>query len=107
MSNPQKVNWKGRSGATYSYSAFPIGTNFKSFAGNYIFAKHVSSGIHPIYIGQSEDVPDRLRNHEKKVCASHNGATHIHVKQTPGGEAQRLAEETDLRANYSTPCIDQ
>lgn len=107
MMKPIQIEWQGRSGKKYMFDAFPLGTKFRHFPGNYIFARHTATNAYPVYIGQSEDIGTRLEKHEKQTCVERHGATHIHVKRTPGGEAMRLAEETDLRANYSTPCNDQ
>ena len=105
MNNPPKVNWPGKSGRTYTYQVYPIGTSFHDVAGNYIYAKQVGSQWQPCYIGQTNSLQNRLANHEKEACAKRHGATHIHVKATPA-ERDRLAEEEDLIRLWNPPCND-
>ncbi|MEI6607878.1 MAG: GIY-YIG nuclease family protein [Verrucomicrobiota bacterium] len=96
--------WPGKSGQTYTYYIYSIGASFKEEAGNYIFCKLNASGQWvPQYIGQTENLNQRLGNHEKEVCAKRNGATHIHAHLT-SVEATRLAEEKDLIQTYNPPC---
>lgn len=61
----------------------------------------------PCYIGQTENLGDRLENHEKEACAKRNGATHIHVHGNGSGEKARKAEEKDLILKWQPPCNDQ
>lgn len=106
MNTAPKVNWPGKSGRTYTYLVYPIGTSFNDVAGNYIYAKQVGPQWQPCYIGQTNSLQNRLANHEKEACAKRHGATHIHVKVTPG-ERDRLAEEEDLIRLWNPPCNDQ
>jgi len=105
MSTTETHDWIGASGKQYKYSIHSLDTSFKEKAGNYIFAK-LSSQYQwvPVYIGQAENLKDRLSNHNKEDCALKHGATHIHAHLTSGGEIVRLAEEKDLLLNFNTPC---
>ena len=100
--------WKGKSGTTYTYDVHRMPETFDAVAGNYIFAKVVDSKWHPIYIGESSDLSDRLDNwstdHHKADCIEEEGATHIHKRLNSGGEKARTDEEQDLLGNYDTPC---
>lgn len=108
MSDAPAINWTGKSGKQYQYWIYPIGTNFKEVAGNYIFAKETQPGRWlPCYIGQAENLNNRLGNHEKEACAKRHGATHIHVHTNSAGEAARLAEEKDLIQYWQPPCNEQ
>ena len=103
----QTARWQGQSGRIYDYEVFPIGTTFVEKPGNYIFAA-VSGGMwKACYIGQTENLKDRLGDHEKEACAKRNGATYIHAHVTTGGEAARKAEEEDLIRRHKPPCNDQ
>lgn len=101
------VNWPGKSGKTYRYQYYIIGEKLKAEPGNYIFAKVVNNIWVPIYVGETEDLDQRVATHEKRECARKNGATHIHAHLTPGTRQVRLDEETDLRQNFSPPCNEQ
>lgn len=99
-----KCNWAGKSGKTYEYYVYPIGSNFKEESGNYIFCKLNAAGQWaPQYIGQTNNLNQRLGAHEKEACAKRNGATHIHARLN-STEAARLAEEKDLIQHYNPPC---
>lgn len=105
MSDPQTIIWTGQSGKTYTYFIHPIDTTFKEAPGNYIFAKESSPGRWtPVYIGQTKDLSDRLRDHEKEGCARRHGATHVHAHVNIAGESARLAEERDLLGRWKTAC---
>ena len=98
------INWTGQSGQQYKYWIHPIGTNFKSEGGNYIFAKEISPNRwQPVYIGQTSDLSERFDNHHKEHCIKSNGATHIHV-HTNASETSRLAEERDLIQKWDPVC---
>lgn len=87
------------------YSIYPMDTSFKAIPGNYIFAKKTSLGKWtPVYIGETDNLAERLPNHEKLPCVKKNGGTHIHVHTTSGGTDARRAEEADLLANFNPPC---
>ena len=58
----------------------------------------------PCYIGQTNNLNQRLEYHEKEACARRNGATHIHVHLTSGGETVRRTEERDLLLKWKPPC---
>jgi predicted GIY-YIG superfamily endonuclease len=103
-----KCEWPGVSGKTYTYHVYPFGTALKADAGNYIYAKLNQQGQWvPLYIGETEDLDHRVATHEKRDCVRQNGVTHIHAHLTAGGLAARLAEETDIRKNFDSPCNDQ
>ncbi len=107
MNNVPTINWPGQSGFEYLYEVYPIGTLFKESPGNYMFAKQTSPGYWvPCYVGQTENLNQRLGNHEKEAPARRNGATHIHAHLNNGGETSRRAEEIDLIRRWNPPCND-
>jgi len=108
MSDNNTCSWPGKSGKTYQYWIYPINNaSFKSEGGNYIFCKKNAAGKWtPQYIGQTNNLNERLGDHEKEACAKRNGATHIHA-HTNATEAARLAEEKDLITNFKPPCNEQ
>jgi hypothetical protein len=98
---PQRntVNATGRSGKTYTFSEYAIGTEFKPVGAVYMFL----NVREPVYVGQTEDLSERFDNHHKADCIRRRGATVICVLVV-SSEAERLAIERDLLANYSWPC---
>jgi hypothetical protein len=108
MNETPKINWPGKSGTEYQYWIYPIETTFTNGPGNYIFAKETQPGHwSPCYIGQTQNLGDRLSNHEKEACAKRKGATHIHVHVNRDGERARKAEEKDLILKWKPPCNEQ
>ena len=97
------IRWLGQSGQQYEYLIYPLGTNFKSAPGNYIFAREQSNGFVPIYIGQTSDLAERFDYHHKIGCIRKLEATHIHVHSNTSQSA-RLNEERDLVQRWNPPC---
>jgi hypothetical protein len=65
------IIWPGASGERYVYWISPIDSSFADEPANYIFAKETSPGRWtPIYIGETENLCERLSNHENlgMVC---------------------------------------
>jgi hypothetical protein len=93
--------WTGNSGKEYKYFIWSLLTSFNANQrGNYIFTKQNDQGRWiPIYIGQG-DLRERMANHHQATCISQKGATHLHVHLNEN-ETGRLAEESDLLANYT------
>lgn len=108
MTDMPTINWPGLSGKEYKHWIYPIGTSFQEVPGNYVFAKETKPGHWaPCYIGQTENLSQRLDNHEKEACAKRRGATHIHTHINSAGEAARRAEEKDLIVRWTPPCNEQ
>lgn len=110
-SAPTQV-WNGKSGTSYTYWIYPIGTSMADVDGNYIYAYRYKSedGTRywkPVYIGEG-NLKDRsyLGSDYRGRCIKNNKATHFHAHRNED-EAKRLDEETDLRARFSTPCNRQ
>ena len=104
MAKVPAIDWKGKSGKTYRYWIYPLPPNFKAEPGNYIFAKEPTPGRWtPIYIGQTENLNERFEDHHAMPCIKRNGATHINGHLNSDKQA-RLNEESDLLAQWNTPC---
>lgn len=103
MNEQVKVNWPGRSGRTYTYEVYAIGSKLKAEGGNYIFTKLVSGKWSPVYIGQTANLDLRMPYHHKRDCIEQHAATHIHAHLN-AIERDRLAEESDLVTNFNPVC---
>ncbi|MBI2962799.1 MAG: hypothetical protein HYY35_03530 [Deltaproteobacteria bacterium] len=103
-----EIYWDGQSGKEYPYWIHRIGTYFDDEPGNYIYAKEVEPGSWvALYIGHTPSLQDHLADAEKEACAKRNGATHVHVHTTPGGESRQAAEAADLIARWQPACNDR
>jgi hypothetical protein len=108
MAEAPSYIWQGISERNYRYWIHPIGTSFKEEPGNYIFAEQMPFAAWSArYIGQTDNLNERLGDHEKEICAKRHGATHIHAHVTSGGEEFRKAEERDLIRKWNPPCNEQ
>jgi predicted GIY-YIG superfamily endonuclease len=108
MSEAPTIMWPGQSGKNYKYWIYSFDTSFKEEPGNYIFAKETRPGYwSPCYIGQTENLNQRLGDHDKEACAKRHGATHIHAHVNNNGEPARRAEEKDLIQRWKPPCNEQ
>jgi hypothetical protein len=97
--------WTGISGKKYRYSAFMFGTQFGPGAANYIFAREEKRGHYvPIYVGQTADLSEPLKDEPALQCISESRATHIHVRFAVDDEAMRIAECEDLIAALKPAC---
>ena len=105
---PPTIRWKGQSGTEYLYYIYSKDTTFNAGQpGNYVYAKEGPAGYFtPVYIGQTNDLNERLCNHEQEGCCNRNGATHVHVHSNASEQA-RLGEEKDLILRWKPVCNTQ
>jgi hypothetical protein len=100
------IDWPGKSGKTYRYWFLDMSQPIKSEGGNYMFVKPVGNGKWlPVYIGQADDLGNRIPCHERLADAKRAGATHVMSHTTPAGEQARLDEEKDL-IEYWDPVLN-
>lgn len=80
----------------------------KNQQGIYVILDKRSDGKwHVIDVGESEDVKDRVENHDRKDCWERNrqGELAVAVLYTPGWTAQqRRALESKIREAFSPAC---
>lgn len=98
------ITWQGASGTNYVYSIYPIGTDFTSGPGNYMFARESSQGWYAVYAGETADLSERFSNHHKMPCIKMKGATHIHVHGSSTNAQTRRNEESDIIAKWKPSC---
>jgi hypothetical protein len=104
MTIPKLIYWPGKSGNSYRYFIYNIGTNFKAVSGNYIFVKASSGSRSAIYIGQTDDLCEDFENHPKMSCIREHGANQIHVRINKEFEDARKKEVADLIDAQNPPC---
>ena len=66
----------------------------------------VSGAVEMIYVGQSEDIQDRLLQHfnEESHCMWEYTPHTFHFEKVLGGEGARREIEDELIAEYDPPC---
>jgi hypothetical protein len=111
MRKVKGVLFTGESGEDYFFEIYPKGTTFKNIGAVYIFIKKIlnSSGkpsYEPLYIGESSELGERIKNHNKEKCVEKNGYTHICILPIEE-EKHRLEIESDLIHKCNTPCNKQ
>ncbi len=109
MSDPLEIYWSGKSGTKYRFWIYVRGPTFKEpCPGVYIYAKQTEPHrwAPPLYIGQTENVNERLTDHEKEECVNRNSATHIHIRIVTD-QKSRLAIEKDLIEKWKPACNKQ
>ncbi len=103
------VTFNGKSGARYSFNVYSLDTEFESIGAVYAFTKRTvkkDQGSHGLlYIGETEDLSERIPNHEKWPCVSQHDGNCICVHRDNDKDS-RLEKETDLIQNYEPPCND-
>ena len=105
------ITWRGASGQSYIFEAHPVGTQFNSISGVYIFCRQLTSGNwEALYVGSTKSFKQRLntgvKSHEGFARASHLGLTHI-AALVVAGDDERLRVETDLRHGLNPPANAQ
>ena len=109
MSRIGSVKFNGASGREYFFGVYSIDTDFNNVRAVYAFSKRIVKdevGFHEVlYIGETEELGTRIKNHEKWPCVNNNGANCICVHPEEEKES-RIDKESDLKFNYYAPCND-
>ena len=104
--NQQTITLTGASGAQYSFNLYSKSLYWKSVPGVYIILrKNISGKYDPIYVGETEDLGDRIPNHHKLRCFERNGWTHLGFHYEDNS-SRRLYIENDILQNYNWVCND-
>jgi hypothetical protein len=95
----------GHSHARYVFEVYPLDVNFKDdFGAIYIFSRQTSVLTQiPIYIGETDQLGVRIRNHEKWPSIKRNDATHICVFADSRKKSRRVKAQ-DLLVKYDPAC---
>lgn len=97
-----KVEWAG-----YEFIVYKPPVRWYEVAGLYIFTYSAIDRLgisvwHPLYVGETHSLAERLPNHEKWLEALTLGATHIHVR-VESDEVQRVFAERAVIQHYQPP----
>ncbi len=105
------VTYAGASGAEYEFTACSWDQRFKAAGAVYFITKRTPQpdrepdgvGHTRIYVGQTEDLSERLDDHHKASCFKQHAANCICV-HPDDNENSRLTKENDLIESYHPPC---
>lgn len=79
--------------------------SLKSLSGVYVIHYKNSEGKYTrLDVGESEDVKDRVENHDRKNCWSRNAHGNITVSAYYCNENERIKLEKIIRNSSSLPC---
>lgn len=105
------LDLRGKSGNTYTFNVYSKDT---AWADNVACVYYVSkrtqkpdgNGDHSnIYVGQTEDLKDRLANHHRQECFDRHNCNAVSVYQE-GNKNRREQIELDLIRAMTLPCND-
>ncbi len=100
------VTFTGASGKTYTFTAYTLDTTFNEVGAVYIFTKQENRAYTPLYIGRTNNLKQRISNHEKWPCVRRYGVNSICVL-VESSALSRLQIESDLLDMGNPPCNDQ
>ena len=79
MAQIATVTFTGASGEKYNFTAYTTDTVFIAAGAVYIFTKLENQSYIPLYIGQTDNLAERIPNHEKWSCVIQYGVNSICV----------------------------
>lgn len=99
MSNTAQINATGASGATYTFTIYPLNTSFTVVGGVYLILKQNTV----LYVGQTGDLSERFDSHHKESCWRRHQADRMAVIGV-STERERLQIEADLIKSHNPVC---
>ena len=109
MSKLGTISTSGQSGKPYSFNVLSLDSNFDEIPAVYVVTNRHKSGdrySHTfIYIGQTDNLKERIENHHKQDCFDKNDANAICVHQEYS-EKKRLTIESNLIEAKNPLCND-
>jgi len=101
------TNLCGASGTKYKFGVYTLETSFKNIGAVYIFTKRVENDVKRnrdfLYIGQTEELADRIYNHEKWPRLERNDV-HFVCVHVDENENSRQRKEADLLQAVESTC---
>ena len=96
------VTLRGASGRNYVFKAYPKHYSWNAVAGNYAILRQVSGGT-VVYVGETENLRQRIACHHQLPCFDRNAWTHL-AFLGEGSASRRRTIELDLMAQYKPTC---
>ena len=96
----ERIIFEGASGKRYPFTSYTTNTSFPDVGAVYIFTRRRldSDGIYKytfLYVGETEELGTRIKNHEKWPCVNRYNCNSICVHREENS-SERLKKETDL-----------
>ena len=110
MAQEGTITFGGKSGRKSEFEIWPFNTSWNAVAAVYAVthSRPTETGgkTHdPIYIGETDDLKERLGNHHKADCFRKHNANQVCVHQEFTAQ-NRITIEADILANYNWVCND-
>ena len=86
-----------------NFTVFNINDRIVTFSGIYIFTKIISHVYYAVYIGESQNVPERVINHKVDNKAIFDYAEQVHCLIVNQGDWARKEIEKRLIQKYNPP----
>ncbi len=97
---------RGVSGARYQFAAYPKHYSWKEVPGVYAILRWTGAQWIVLYIGEAENLKNRLSCHHRQTCFDRNGWTHLAFLREPSS-MRRVAIERDVMQAYKPTCNQQ
>lgn len=97
------VPLRGISGAMYQFAAYPKHFSWNEVPGVYAILKWTGTQWIVLYVGEAENLKQRLSGHHRQTCFDRNGWTHLAFLHESSG-VRRLAIERDVMEAYQPTC---
>ncbi|MGD0613653.1 MAG: GIY-YIG nuclease family protein [Anaerolineales bacterium] len=107
MAKEFSVKLFGASHKEYSFTLYGFPDAWDEIAGVYLVARmdKDNNSIHPIYVGETENLKNEFSNHPKQACFDKNNVN-VLGWISESNEQTRRSIETDLMASLKPPCND-
>lgn len=105
-----RIVFRGKSGKSYRFKVYPLGTRFRKISGVYIIGTRMPGAnggrrLVPLYIGHTEDFSQPFCKHHKAREFTKQGANCVCL-QSDAVEESRVAKEQDLVSRLRPACND-
>ena len=104
MSYLGTVDFPASSGSSYRFQAYTDDHVFSDVGAVYIFSRKVGDTYYRLYIGQTHELGERLRYHEKWACARRHNVNSICVLYEESLNTRRAIETALLGFAEKPPC---
>lgn len=102
--------FRGKSGQTYRFKVYPLGTKLRPLSGIYLVTnrcRNKQGGYQYItlYVGATNDLSQPIAEHPKASDFKRHGANSICL-QSDNSEESRIAKQVDISAALEPACND-
>lgn len=106
MAELQRLHLQGGSMVSYAFEVFPFDATFHAVPAVYVVTRQSAGGNREhevLYVGETERMPEHLRDHPQAACFAQHGANcaGVHRLQDAGSRKEAL---DDLVGQLAPPC---